>query len=355
MRADYAVYIGRFQPFHLGHFHVLTQALSLASHVIVILGSSFGPRTVKNPFTHEERETMIRACLTDFENKHVTFVPIEDSVYNDGAWEAAVVAAVDDIILSADSEHLPTVIHVGHDKDAGASHVRMFPQWKFVEAGQHTQKGKPISATDFRNAYFSSKWNSAGLWDYLPVGVQKFLSTDVEADGSFYWTPAREQLEAEKAFIDKYRASWASAPYPPTFVTVDAVVVQSSHILLVERRAEPGRGLWALPGGFLDQGERILDATIRELREETRLKVPEAVLRGNVVTTKVFDDPGRSLRGRTITHASLIHLPPHGDGLPAVKASSDASKAQWWHINHVKRSMMFEDHQDILMCMWRSL
>jgi bifunctional NMN adenylyltransferase/nudix hydrolase len=61
--------------------------------------------------------------------------------------------------------------------------------------------------------------------------------------------PARfAQLKAEAEFIAGYRKAW-SAPYPVTFVTVDAVVVHSGHLLLVRRRSEPGRGLWALPGG----------------------------------------------------------------------------------------------------------
>jgi bifunctional NMN adenylyltransferase/nudix hydrolase len=87
---------------------------------------------------------------------------------------------------------------------------------------------------------------------------------------------------------------------------------------------------------------------IRELREETKLKVPEPVLRGHIVTSRVFDAPDRSLRGRMLTNAYLIHLPPHGDGLPAVKAGSDAKVAKWWPINEVKRSMMFDDHMDII-------
>jgi bifunctional NMN adenylyltransferase/nudix hydrolase len=136
---------------------------------------------------------------------------------------------------------------------------------------------------------------------------------------------------------------------------VDACVVQAGHVLLIERRAEPGKGLWALPGGFLEQSETIETAVLRELREETKLKVPEPVLRGSIVTSRVFDDPARSLRGRTITHAYLIHLAPHGEGLPEVKASSDARKARWWPLAQVKPSMMFEDHMSIIKSLTAAL
>jgi len=61
----------------------------------------------------------------------------------------------------------------------------------------------------------------------------------------------------EFACINQYIESWSVAPYPPTFVTVDAVVIQDDHILLIRRERCPGKGLWALPGGFLDQDETI--------------------------------------------------------------------------------------------------
>lgn len=161
-------------------------------------------------------------------------------------------------------------------------------------------------------------------------------------------TDTYEYLSGEYSFYEKYKADWAHAPYAPTFVTVDGVVVQSGHLLLVRRRAYPGKGLWALPGGFLDQSEGVKEGVIRELREETKLKVPTAVLKGSIKDSKVFDHPNRSLRGRTITHAHLIELNP--GPLPPVKGGDDADKARWFPLEEVltMEGQLFEDHFSII-------
>src|SRR6185312_1884152 len=114
------------------------------------------------------------------------------------------------------------------------------------------------------------------------------------------------------------------------------------------RKAAPGEGLWAIPGGFIGQTELIEDAMIRELREETKLKVPVPVLKGSIVDRKVFDATDRSLRGRTITHAFYIELAP-GD-LSPVKGADDAKAARWIPFNEFVRmeKETFEDHHAIV-------
>jgi bifunctional NMN adenylyltransferase/nudix hydrolase len=339
MRPDFGVYIGRFQPFHNGHLHVMREALARCNEVIVVLGSSNEPRSIKNPFTDAERETMIRASLDASENARVRFTAVENSAYNDTEWATDVVCAVQEAAWRDWVIKRPARFAlVGHTKDESSFYLRMFPQWEFMEVVAYKwADGSTLNATQIRDNFL----RGAFFPNTIPAGVADFLK-------DFRSGPDFARLMAERAHIDTYRKAWEAAPYPPTFVTVDACVVQAGHVLLIERRAEPGKGLWALPGGFLDGNERIEAAVLRELREETKLRVPEAVLRGSIVTTKVFDAPDRSMRGRTITHASLIHLQPHGDGLPEVKGSSDARKARWWPLAEVKRSMMFEDHMDIL-------
>jgi bifunctional NMN adenylyltransferase/nudix hydrolase len=102
-----------------------------------------------------------------------------------------------------------------------------------------------------------------------------------------------------------------------------------------------------MPGGFLNPQERIEDAALRELREETGIKVPEPVLRGSIVARDVFDDPNRSERGRTITHCFLLKL-RDDTSLPRVRGMDDADKARWCQISDLKPQDFFEDHYHIL-------
>ncbi|CAN7461539.1 NUDIX domain-containing protein [Phenylobacterium sp. LjRoot225] len=148
--------------------------------------------------------------------------------------------------------------------------------------------------------------------------------------------------------IDRYQTAWAGAPYAPTFVTVDAVVVQAGHVLGIRRKHAPGRGRLALPGGFVEPHERLEDAVARELAEETQIALPAAELKRLISARQVFDDPNRSDRGRTITHGFLIEIPDHGGGLTAVEASDDAEHAFWTPVADLKPETMFEDHWDIV-------
>jgi len=228
----------------------------------------------------------------------------------------------------------PKIGLIGHQKDESSFYLSMFPQWEREEVENYEN----ISSTDIREAYFENGELSDALNTNVSIALEKFKSTK-----------AYEQVQNEFHFVKKYKSAWDNAPYTPMFITVDAVVVQSGHILMIERKAQPGKGLMALPGGFLDANETLKSAVIRELREETRIKVPAPVLAGSITKTQVFDDPYRSARGRTVTHAYLIEL--KGDKLPKVKGGDDASKAFWVPFAEVKPELMFEDHFHIIQAM----
>lgn len=341
---DTLVFIGRFQPFHIGHEQVIRTALTLADNVIILIGSANKPRTIKNPWTYMERVGMIAdgMDLSREDAGRVTYAPLPDASYNDQKWVANVQSVVDDIIhVQRSVKGQLNIGIIGHAKDSSSYYLKMFPQWELVEH----EMNEIISATDLRELLFEGK-NTKFLQGLMPPATFNYMC-------DWKVSPEFNMLLEEYIHIQKYKEAWKAAPYAPTFVTTDAVVVQSGHVLLIQRRAAPGKGLFALPGGFLNQEEYLVDGMLRELREETKLKVPAPVLKGSIVNTRVFDKPDRSLRGRTITHAFLIQLPP-GD-LPPVKGGDDAAKAMWIPISDIKEELMFEDHYAIIQHMLGSV
>lgn len=117
-------------------------------------------------------------------------------------------------------------------------------------------------------------------------------------------------------------------------VTVDVIVFTilqgELQALLVRRERPPFRGRWAIPGGFVERGEPLADAALRELREETGLK---DVYLEQLYT---FGDPGRDPRGRTITVAYLALVNParfrgpRERSRPDPRAVSDAAGVGWF-------------------------
>ena len=343
---DYAVFIGRFQPLHEEHIRVINKGLEYAEKIILLIGSSNCPRNIRNPFTFDERKIMI-GDVFKFDPR-IIIRPLPDYTYNNTKWIEGVRNTVASITKDADV----SVALLGCHKDGGTSYyLKMFPEWNSINIPLVNE----ISATGLRKILFDKMYeNSAtegGLLKYDEVHsefntvVWHGIVDIVQHMETDFMT-----LLTEYKMIEAYKKQWESAPYAPTFVTVDAMVVQSGHILLVKRGAMPGRGQWALPGGFINQDERIEEAILRELEEETKIKVPDKVLLGNMKHIRVFDDPNRSSRGRTITHCGLIQL-PDDVRLPKVKGSDDASKASWWKLNEVRENFMYEDHYHIISYM----
>lgn len=331
---DYIVYIGRFQIFHNGHLATIKKALGLSKKVIVVIGSSNLPRTVKNPFTALERKEFILNSLDEKDRGRVLFTHANDSIYNDQKWVTEIQTRVSALVL----EKKARIGIIGLKRDESSFYLELFPQWEFIGMDEI----QLLNATSMREKFYEG---IIGLYPYekdVPYPVRKWLFE------TFLFTDEYQKLKEEYQFLTKYKEQWEKTPYPVIFTTVDAVVVQSGHVLMVKRKACPGEGLWALPGGFINSKEKIKSAMIRELKEETNIKVPNPVLEGHIKDMEVFDHPNRSERGRTITHAFLIELP--AGKLAQVKGGDDASKAFWVPLEDIenKRDMIYEDHADII-------
>jgi bifunctional NMN adenylyltransferase/nudix hydrolase len=312
---DLAVYIGRFQPFHDGHLALLQKGLSTAPRVVVVLGSSYQARTPRNPFTWRERADMILQALPESERERVAFLPIRD-YYDESRWVRAVIKGVQ-AIAGSDAASIGLI---GYFKDATSAYLRNFRTWTL----RPQDRQSPVDAAHLRDAIFGGEDNSEAsltvIGEHVPPGVLAYLRA---------WTalPFLRPLCDEWAMLRDYRKSWERAPYPPIFVTVDSLVTCSDRVLLVERAHAPGKGLLALPGGFVEQRETLYQSALRELQEETHLGVLESMLAQSLKSVAVFDHPDRSLRGRTITHTH--HFDLGARDLPEIKPDDDARDATW--------------------------
>lgn len=333
---SWAVYIGRFQPFHLGHEACVDQALKMADRVLILVGSAFCANTPKNPFTFEERVKFIRSVYPD--TSKVVIEPLSDYLYNDSYWVAQVQSKTSQYF----SEH-ESVCLVGDYSDGSSYYLKYFPQWDFIPGATKIL----IRATDVRARMFSSDIPD----DLLNPKVAKILKDEFYQDPSTWHdkTTKYQTLVNDYNYLLKYNEPFKALPFPVPFITGDATVICSGHVLVIERGRNPGKGLIAVPGGFLKPTEHIQNCAVRELREETGIQVDKLILQNSIAEEKVFDHPERSLRGRIVTHNYLIRLK---DGkLPEVKGSDDANKAFWMPLNDVFKNehRFFDDHFSMLV------
>lgn len=129
--------------------------------------------------------------------------------------------------------------------------------------------------------------------------------------------------------------------YPRPAVTVDIIVLKNfdnhPEILLIERKNEPFKNMWALPGGFVDKDEDIETAAYRELKEETSI---EDI---NLSQLHTFGKPGRDPRGHTI---SIVHIGFLKNNNQKIQAGDDAKNLQWFSVDQLPELAF--DHQEII-------
>jgi 8-oxo-dGTP diphosphatase len=119
-------------------------------------------------------------------------------------------------------------------------------------------------------------------------------------------------------------------------LVVDAIVEEDGKILLVKRGKNPYKGHWALPGGFVEYGEKVEDALERELKEETDINLKNQIL------FNVYSEPDRDPRGHVISLCFIVK----GKGEP--KGGDDADEARFFSINEIPGLRLAFDHDEIL-------
>ena len=124
--------------------------------------------------------------------------------------------------------------------------------------------------------------------------------------------------------------------YKSPKLTVDGIVLKDGTILLIKRKNQPFEGKWALPGGFVEYGEKTENATMREVFEETGLMTKINHLVG------VYSDPNRDPRGHTVSIVYVLDIICNGE----LKSGDDACDAKFFDLKNLP-DLSF-DHECII-------
>lgn len=349
MKEKVYVYIGRFQLLHNGHEAVLKHALENCDRLIIQVGSSEIARDPKNPFTFEERKSVLeeitqRLAKEQWSKGHnvvVNITPLHDYVYDNNKWLKEVQENVLNITTSTDI----TITGCKKKGDKSTEYLNYFPQWKDDHITEVQSKaGGTITSTDLREAFFVS---NTVPQEFVPRETSTFVQNFVKQNPDI-----KTNLEREFEFINRYHNQMMEQlPYNNIpFLTGDSVVVCCGNLLVGRRRTQPGKGNLCIPGGFMDgwKDKDQVDTALRELREETKIAVREKDLRAAIQSVTEFGDFNRSLRWRIITKAVLIKL--DYKELPKIKGSDDLDHCFWMPLADIvkNRDKWFEDHFSIL-------
>ena len=317
----------------------------MADHVLVIVGSAYRAPTPRNPFCWETRSEMLLQSLNADERSRVTVLPLRD-YFDTDRWSRQLAKIVTNFAVENGIES-SNILLVSRLEQSFVYDHACLSSWQHVKLDRFAE----IDSSSIRSCLFSrvnakysnssSKYAIDDLVNLLPVNVAKSIVN---------WMN-KEQfrvLADEWLMLHEYKESWRSAPYTPIFVTADSVVRCGDKVLLVERGKAPGKGLWAVPGGYLEPHELIFRSALRELAEETCIDLDASELESHCKMSFVSDHPNRSERGRIITHAYFFDLGPRI--LPQVTAADDASHVVWMDIGKIAEleSQFHDDHFMIL-------
>jgi len=359
---DAGLYNGRFQIVTEAHRQIALSMRRRARLRIVNTGSINQSRDLRNAFTYGERLAMWHGALTEEEREGFVFIGQEDRG-NGKIWASEVQSKVDDVleangIVPIGLMH-PRVMVIGHRKDASSSYLDDFPTYDLVE---ERNIGDNLSASAIRDEMFALSGTShAEAWfetlkGRVPDGVlpvlRRFMDDRAYSDLA---EEARLAAVRERDWAVRTAPDGPGVPHSVIFNVSMAFVTQGNSVLLQRRRSYPGKNLWTLPGGFIGQHERVMDAALRHTVASTRIDVSETVLRNALVDDFYEDDPWRSSWGRTIAFVHAFELKPVAVGrtsderrrsvaLPSLRGG-ERDDLGWFTFDQVAqmRDQLFED------------
>ncbi len=281
------LFIGRFQPFHLGHIDALKQARKYGiTEFLIGVGSSNKEHTAENPFTYEERKTMITKILNSLWVKF-TIYPLPD---------------------------------VESDDDRKNYIIKNLPKFDVVISGNPRTSGifkktpykictikiiKDIKSTAIRHMIHIN--DMEGLKELVPGQVIIYLKS----------------MKADKRLAKYYRDEHRGPS-----VAVDGILVTKEKKIVIIQRKNPPLG-YALPGGFVEYWESAEQALVREMKEEVGVHIKIRKLAG------IMTDPKRDPREHIISIVFIADIASW-----RIKAGDDAKSV---------KTMTLEKAQDLKM------
>ena len=166
---EHAIFIGRFQPFHIGHLYNIKYALNCAKKLIICVGSINRACSLKNPFTFQERKLMMESDLkiANIENGLFKILPLEDSFGSVPQWINIVKRKIFNKLNEAQD-----IIVIGHNKDESSFYLKSFPYWEYIEVGNY----KKLNSSDFRKIFFKYR-----------IVDKKYLISQEKTKGSHFF------------------------------------------------------------------------------------------------------------------------------------------------------------------------
>lgn len=334
-------YIGRFQPFHEGHLEIVKGAFKNGIEKLhIIIGSAEQYATVKNPFSFNERVDIIKDFLivkNDIEIHRLDDHPSDD------IWFRNLENLIKEICNEVDDEIY--FVHSSRKDDKESEKLNTEICKRLHHIPMWIENKIDTNATFIRKTLFDDslmfiqyrKIYHAWIWDSEKA---KYNSNFIIANNDY-------------KIIKKIKENKEKYPYPINDVATDVIVWKGSlkHLfenqILLIRRAKGcyGEGKLALPGGFLESELSLEENAVKELYEETGMKLNV----DDVEYSSLVDNPNRSFRGRIISFV-YEHKVEDDFDFSNLKAGDDAGEIVIMSLNEIlkNKGLFFEDHWTII-------
>ncbi|WGL60243.1 adenylyltransferase/cytidyltransferase family protein [Pigmentibacter sp. JX0631] len=321
---EFSVYIGRFQPFHLGHLQSIKFALKYSKKLIIILGGAYSSPSPRGPWNITQRIEMIRSCLTTLEKKKVFFVGIRDRLYCEEKWIQNVQGEVFKITNSESN-----IAIIGHQKDSSSYYLKIFPQWKFLETGNFKQ----INATDIRKIYFLKK-DLPRIKELVPKSILNYLTKYSKSDDYNF-------LKNKFKYIEKNKDSFFNEN------VTNVLIFCNQYILLLKSKETLKEGLYSLPEAN-NFNKDFESNALEYLQYEVRINIDKEYFSKSYVSSEFFNYSDRFPLGKQISKTYLFIL--KSDNLPVISKARNSSEVIWILLDDLSflENKMYSDHYQII-------